>query len=104
MSRMMAFVAAPLALGCMMMSAMPAQAATKSGKISCTSGAHVGVKGQQSRYTDRMVLVVNGSTIYSAYNVTTAYAVSGATSGAWTATSNSLVSSGTNGYCAPLVG
>lgn len=49
--------------------ALPAAALTDSGTITCTSGATVGVRGEQQRFADRLTLYAAGQKVYQSYNV-----------------------------------
>lgn len=80
----------------------PALAATDSGSLSCSHGATIAVKGEQQRL-DTLTIKANGGTLASISNSYTVQRVSNATSGSWSPTSNSLLFSGSDGWCNPAV-
>lgn len=93
---------ASLAASALVLTAAPAFASTHSGSMSCSGGAKLVSHGQQQRLT-WLAVYVNGS-LRDRFNST--YELDGkstATSGTWSATSDSLLYSGTFGYCSGSV-
>lgn len=78
----------------------PALAATDSGSLSCSHGATIGVRGEQQRL-DTMNIKANGSILGSTTSAYTISKVSNLTNGTWSASSNSLLYSGSYGWCNP---
>ena len=78
----------------------PALAATDSGSLSCSHGATIGVRGEQQRL-DTLTIKANGSILDSTSSVYVLSKVSNLTDGTWSATSDSLLYSGSYGWCNP---
>lgn len=82
--------------------AVPASAGTDSGSIYCNSSARVSVRGEQQTLA-WLTLNVSGATVYSKGNAYVGYGHhSGYGTRSWSGTSDSLLWSGTYGYCRPL--
>lgn len=80
--------------------ASPAYASTDSGSLSCTRGSTIAVRGEQQRL-DILTLKANGSTLGTTNSAYILKKTSSATSGTWSASSSSLLFSGTYGWCNP---
>jgi hypothetical protein len=82
---------------------VPAWALTDSGTISCSGGAHRAVRGEQQRLGDHLTLKLGGTTVWSGYNVyAKSYVSGGSGTSSWSASSVSLLLSGSYGFCEPL--
>lgn len=82
---------------------VPAWSLTDSGTISCSGGAYRAVRGEQQRLGDRLTLELGSATVWSGYNVySKTYVSSGSGTSTWSASSESLLLSGSYGFCEPL--
>lgn len=77
-----------------------ASASTHSGNITCgAGGATVAVRGEMQRLQGNLVLKVNGSVRYDKGNAYVGYGYSSHKSGSWSGSAETLLFSGTYGYC-----
>lgn len=80
--------------------AVPAQALTDSGRQDCSAGGgYVGARGEQQRYGDRMSFDVGGRTTKVVNRYTYGFDSGLRMSQNWRVSSESLLLSGTYGYC-----
>lgn len=95
-----AVAAGALVLG---VSAIPAAAAlTDSGTITCSHGAKRAVIGEQQRLYDWLTVAVGGQSRTETNVYTLGIVANNGGTSTWSATSLSLLLSGTGGYCQPL--
>lgn len=78
----------------------PALASTDSGSLSCSHGATIAVRGEQQRL-GTLTIRANGSILDSTTSALVTQKVSTAISGGWSASSASLLYSGSYGWCNP---
>lgn len=78
-----------------------ASASSHSGNQTCTAGATVSVRGEMQRLQGWMTLKINGVTKYHSAKAYVGYGHSPVKSGAWSASAQTLLYSGTYGYCRP---
>lgn len=91
--------------GILAFSAAPAIAATDSGTVSCGSVAKVSVRGEQQLVSNTLTNRVNGDKLFQGANLV--YKVSYSNyfgTRPWSAKSNSLLFSGSYGFCTPYEG
>lgn len=98
MKRRLATIATGALLITCALGASPALAATESGSLSCSRGATIGVRGEQQRL-DRLEIRAGGGLIDWTNSSYTVSAVSGVTSGSWSASSYSLYFAGSYAWC-----
>lgn len=104
MKRRLSTLAATLLIALLGLSAAPALAATESGSINCSAGGgKVGVRAEQQRL-GALSATVNGSTLFSVNGYYHYSKTSLVYSGNWSASSNTLLYSGTYAWCQGGIG
>lgn len=80
----------------------PAAAATHSGHIDCSAGgARIGVRGEMQRLRGYLTLRINGRVVYHKSNSYVGYGSSYSRRANWSANAQTLLFSGSYGYCIP---